>query len=111
LQLNQPRQDTQKESIMNQQDFGETGTYVEATGLVKTGAGVLRRICLGGPTGGSAGTLTVYDGLTNAGTVKAVIPLSSTMTMNNWELGIHVNTGIYIELATATGLHATIVHS
>lgn len=74
-------------------------TYIEtaATTLVKTGAGNLKGILIGET---AAGAITVYDGLTAAGTVKMV--LKASVAEGYYPMPLHFSTGLTIVTAGAS---------
>lgn len=77
-------------------------TYIStaATTVVRTQPGVLQRIVI---TGGTAGTITVYDHA-SAATGNPIIEFSSTNTPDSLEFGATVNNGIVVVTSAATKL-------
>ncbi len=77
--------------------FGWPYAHVAADAQVKAGKGILHSIVLNGLT--TAGDLTVYDSLTEAGTVIAVLHIDVTTS-----LSVQPITFLY-DLKFATGLY------
>jgi len=80
-------------------------THVVADALVKAGRGILHSITLNGWT--TAGNLTLYDSLTEAGTVIAVIRINVAPQVSvqpiTFLYDLEFNTGLY------AGFDATLV--
>lgn len=68
-----------------------------ATTTVKSGAGFLHRIII---TGGTAGTITVYDNTAGSGT--QIADFDTTNTMNSYEFNVAFSTGLTIITGAAT---------
>lgn len=81
-----------------------SGTYISTatTTLCKSGAGVLHTIVLGET---AAGAITIYDGLTSAGTVMAV--LKASIVEGTYVFDRAFATGLTIVTAGASKLSAT----
>ena len=84
-------------------DFPWKWTHVTGTGLVQTGQGVLHTIVLNGLT--TAGDITIYDGLTNAGSIIAILHLSIATSISVQPIpfvyDLEFETGLYIEYGDA----------
>ena len=87
-------------------------THVAGTLLVKTGAGSLHSIVVNGLT--TAGDATVYDGISNAGVVLAILHIDPTTSISvqpiTFLYDMEILTGIYIEYDQALVADLTITH-
>ncbi len=85
--------------------FGYPFLHVTADAQVKPGKGILRRVVLNGLT--TAGDLTLYDSLTETGTVIAVMHIDPTTSISvqpiPFEYDARFATGLY------AGFDATLV--
>ena len=86
-------------------EFGNPYFHVTADTLVRSGKGILHNLVLNGLT--TAGDLTLYDSLTEGGTVIAVLHLDPTTSISvqpiNFNYGLKFSTGLYF------GFDATLV--
>ncbi len=77
--------------------FGSTPVHVTGDTLVKAGKGILRNVVLNGLT--TAGDLTIYDSLTETGTVIAVLHVDPTTSVSvqpiNFPYNAKFATGCY----------------
>ncbi|MCK5236319.1 MAG: hypothetical protein KAR06_04960 [Deltaproteobacteria bacterium] len=78
--------------------FGSSPVHVTADTQVRAGKGILRNVVLNGLT--TAGDLTIYDSLTEAGTVIAVLHLDPTTSISVQPINFPYNTKF------ATGCYA-----
>ncbi len=83
---------------MSSKDFGYPYSHVIADTQVKPGKGILRRITVNGLT--TAGDATIYDSLTETGTVIGVLHLDPTTSVSvqpiTFEYDARFATGLYI---------------
>jgi hypothetical protein len=77
-----------------------------ATVVVKSGAGILKRIAINRPTNGTA---TVYDNTTGAGTIIALIGATNGTAPTSLEYGLSFTTGLTI-VTTGANLDITVVY-
>jgi hypothetical protein len=81
--------------------------FSTATGsLLKTGAGVVRRIIIGSNV---AGTVTLHDNTSAAGTVITSVTSTTSTPCNQVELGVAFSTGLYCT-TTGSGISVTVVY-
>ena len=81
--------------------------FSTATGsLLKTGAGVVRRIIVGSNV---AGTVTLHDNTSAAGTVITSVTSTTSTPCNQVELGVAFSTGLYCT-TTGSGISVTVVY-
>lgn len=81
--------------------------FSTATGsLLKTGAGVVRRIVIGSNV---AGTVTLHDNTSATGTVIASVTSTTSTPCNPVELGVAFSTGLYCT-TTGSGISVTVVY-
>lgn len=81
--------------------------FSTATGsLLKTGAGVARRIIIGSNV---AGTVTLHDNTSAAGTVITSVTSTTSTPCNQVELGVAFSTGLYCT-TTGSGISVTVVY-
>ena len=78
--------------------FGYTPAHVTADTQVAAGAGVLHNVVVNGLT--TAGDVTIYDSLTEAGTVIAVVHLDLTTSVSVQPItlayDVRFGTGLYL---------------
>jgi len=72
---------------------------VASTVLIKTGVGVLLRICINTT---AAGTVTIYDGLTASGTVIGI--LKASIAEGVYTFGCRFNSGLCIVAGAASDI-------
>ena len=86
-------------------DFGYPYSHVTADAQVKAGPGILRRITVNGLT--TAGDCTIYDSLTETGTVIGILHLDPATSISvqpiTLEYDARFATGLYL------GFDATLV--
>ncbi len=79
-------------------DFGWPYTHVTADAQVKAGPGVLHSVVVNGLT--TAGDITLYDSLTEAGAVIAVLHLDVTTSISVQPIAfpydLKFSTGLYV---------------
>ena len=81
--------------------------FSTATGsLLKSGAGVVRRIIVGSNV---AGTVTLHDNTSAAGTVITSVTSTTSTPCNQVELGVAFSTGLYCT-TTGSGISVTVVY-
>ena len=81
--------------------------FSTATGsLLKTGAGVVRRIIIGSNV---YGTVTLHDNTSAAGTVITSVTSTPSTPCNQVELGVTFSTGLYCT-TTGNGISVTVVY-
>lgn len=87
-------------------------TRVTADGLVRTGNGVLQSISIAPTTAApTAGLLTVYDSLTEAGTIIYSEWVFATTPGHTIALDCNVSTGIYVGYdGTLANVSCTVTH-
>lgn len=83
------------------QAFNYKNITTDATfAAIKSGPGVLGRICINNPA--ATETITIFDSLTGTGTKLATITLAST-TLGCFQYDANFHTGLSIITATAAG--------
>jgi len=96
---------------MGGEDFGYPYIHVTADVQCKAGKGILKRVTLNGLT--TAGDLTLYDSLTETGTVIAVIHVDPTTSVSvqpiTFEYNAKFNTGLYAGFDGALAADFTIM--
>ena len=94
-------------------DFGWPYTHVTADAQVKAGQGVLHSVVLNGLT--TAGDVTLYDSLTEGGTVIAVLHFDVTTSISlqpiTFLYDLKFSTGLYVGYDGAVAVDLTIMHS
>ena len=94
-------------------DFGWPYTHVTADAQVKAGPGVLHSVVLNGLT--TAGDVTIYDSLTEAGTVIAILHLDVTTSLSvqpiTFLYDLKFTTGLYFGYDGALAADLTVMHS
>ena len=94
-------------------DFGWPYTHVTADVQVAAGKGILHSVVLNGLT--TAGDLTLYDSLTEAGTVIAVVHLDVTTSISvqpiTFEYDLAFSTGLYFGYDGNLVADFTVMHS
>ncbi len=94
-------------------DFGWPYTHVTADVQIKAGQGVLHSIVLNGLT--TAGDLTLYDSLTEAGTVIAVLHIDPTTSISvqpiTFLYDLKFTTGLYLGFDGTLVADFTVMHS
>lgn len=93
---------------VQESQIGNTATHVNALGTttVKSGAGVLYSVIIN-TKGAGSNTATLYDGLSAAGTVIAII--DTTGAAGELRYGLRFTTGLTVVLAVGTAADLTIV--
>lgn len=93
----------------------ETGwqyTHLAADGQVKAGPGVLHTVVVNGLT--TAGDVTLYDSLTETGTVIAVLHLDTTTSISVQPItlmyDLQFTTGLYVGFDNAVAADLTVTH-
>ena len=94
-------------------DFGWPSTHVTADVQVKAGPGVLHTVVVNGLT--TAGDCTIYDSLTETGTVLAVLHLDPTISISvqpiTFIYDLKFTTGLYFGYDQALVADLTVTHS
>ncbi len=94
-------------------DFGWPSTHVTEDTQVKAGPGVLHTVVVNGLT--TAGDCTIYDSLTEAGTVLAVLHLDVTTSISvqpiTFTYDLKFSTGLYFGYDGALVADLTVMHS
>ena len=94
-------------------DFAWPYTHVTADAQVKAGKGILHSIVLNGLT--TAGDLTLYDSLTEAGTVIAVLHLDVSTSISvqpiTFLYDLKFSTGLYLGFDGTLVADFTVMHS
>ena len=86
-------------------------TRVTADGQVRAGAGHLNTISIAPTTATpTAGLITVYDSLTEAGTAIFSEWVFATTPGHTITLDCNVSTGIYVGYTTVTDVSVTVTH-
>jgi len=81
---------------------GKSVTSITASGLIKTGAGILRRVLI--TVAMSTAGITFYDGTSASGTVIGFIPSTGTVNGVPYVLDLPFTTGLYASYgASGTG--------
>jgi hypothetical protein len=81
--------------------------FSTATGsTIKSGAGVVRRIIIGSNV---AGTVALYDNITNSGTVICSVTSTTSTPCNTVELNAAFSTGLHC-VTTGSGISVTVVY-
>jgi len=109
LSVSGPLTDAQlRASSVSVSQGGSSFTWFStATGsLLKTGAGVVRRIIIGSNV---AGTVTLHDNTSAAGTVITSVTSTTSTPCNQVELGVAFSTGLYCT-TTGSGISVTVVY-
>ena len=92
-------------------DLGSPYFHVTGSGQLKATRGVLKRITLNGLT--TAGDCTVYDSLTAAGTVIAVLHIDVTTSISvqpiTFEYNARLVTGLYLEYSGGLAADFTVM--
>lgn len=94
-------------------DFGWPYAHVDADAQIKAGAGILHTVILNGLT--TAGDLTLYDSLTEAGAVIAVLHIDPTTSISvqpvTFTYDLKFSTGLYAGFDGALAADFTITYS
>ena len=94
-------------------DFGWPYTHVTGDVQVKAGQGVLHSVALNGLT--TAGDLTIYDSLTEAGTVIAVLHIDPTTSISvqliTFLYDLEFSTGLYLGFDGSLVADFTVMHN
>ncbi|KKK79510.1 hypothetical protein LCGC14_2832750 [marine sediment metagenome] len=93
--------------------FGWPYTHVTADVQVKAGKGVLHSVVLNGLT--TAGDLTIFDSLTEAGTVIAILHLDPTTSISvqpiTFPYDLKFDTGLYFGYDATLVADLTVMHN
>ena len=94
-------------------NFGWPYTHVDADTQVVVGRGVLHSVVVNGLT--TAGDITLYDSLTETGTVIAVLHLDPTTSISvqpiTFLYDLKFSTGLYVGYDGAVAADLTVTHS
>ena len=94
-------------------DFGWPYTHVTADAQVQAGKGILHTVVVNGLT--TAGDCTVYDSLTETGTVIAVLHLDLTTSVSvqpiTFVYDLKFTTGLYFGYDATLVADLTVTHS
>ena len=94
-------------------DFGWPYKHVTADVQVKAGPGILHSVVLNGLT--TAGDVTLYDSLTEAGTVIAVLHFDVTTSISvqpiTFLYDLKFTIGLYVGYDAAAVVDLTVMHS
>ena len=97
---------------MSSKDFGYPYLHVTADAQVKATPGILRRITVNGLT--TAGDATLYDSLTETGTVIGVLHLDLTTSVSvqpiTLEYDAKFGTGLYIGFDATLAADLTVMY-
>ena len=94
-------------------DFGWPYTHVTADVQVKAGPGVMHSVVVNGLT--TAGDITIYDSLTETGTVIAVLHLDPTTSVSvqpiTFLYDLAFTTGLYFGYDDTVAADLTVMHN
>ena len=91
-------------------EYGYRHRHLDDTALVLTGSGILHTLTINSPDTTASATVTIYDGLTNAGVVIGVIAMDAALFVVPVTLvyDVKVATGIYVEFSFAVTADITV---
>lgn len=92
-------EDTSNDVMKVENRYSYTTISTATTTTVKSGAGFLHRIAV---TGGTTGTIVIYDNMAGSGT--KIADFDTTNTLASYEFNVSFNTGLTIVTSAATKL-------
>lgn len=94
-------------------EYGYRHKHLAASGLVHTGSGILHTLTVNRPDTTAGAIITLYDGLTDAGTVIAIIAMDAALFVIPATLtyDVKLTTGLYIKFSAAVTADITVSYN